>query len=450
MALRVLLADESTTIKKVMQLALQDFAVEVKSVHSGVDVVEVAKAFAPDIIFADVLLQKKNGYEVCADLRKDGALKKMPLVLMWSSFMDLDEKLAAASGADRRLEKPFDVENLRQLILELVPKTRTQRLAQFLQYPEQIAQPLKDEVAAKAPKTPPAPPARPAVEPVPETQARPATSATAPPSAWTMESFADINEFAEAQTAPAQEPQSPGLALEPDGDDEPFSELRIMAPTSHADEIEEQTQTPAVAARETPAGDDSEPWSHQDLSRFKLDLNSLSDGAEDAIELPLELPEAETIAREMPPNFVRGPDRATQAALGREPTGTAAPDAEYRAMNFDDSQAPMEHLQEIQIDSDGAPTGLSLDDAPLNFDLADPNAFNEEDLRTARGGERTESREAIPQLSADRLEAIVRAQSREIIEGLVRKLVPELASQIIRAELERLLEDERSTAERPR
>ena len=54
MALRVLLADESTTIKKVMQLALQEFAVEVKAVRSGLDVSEVARSFSPDIVFADV------------------------------------------------------------------------------------------------------------------------------------------------------------------------------------------------------------------------------------------------------------------------------------------------------------------------------------------------------------------------------------------------------------
>src|SRR5690606_20789003 len=118
MALRVLLADESTTIKKVMQLALQDFAVEVKAVHVGIDVVEVARSFKPDVIFADILLQKKNGYEVSADLKRDEGLKSIPVVLMWSSFMDLDENLAQQSGADGRLEKPFDVENLRQQILE--------------------------------------------------------------------------------------------------------------------------------------------------------------------------------------------------------------------------------------------------------------------------------------------------------------------------------------------
>src|SRR5580698_858214 len=88
MALRVLLADESSTIKKVFQLALQDFAVEVRPVNLGIDVASVALSFKPDIIFADVLLQKKNGYDVCNELKQDPALSSIPVVLMWSGFME--------------------------------------------------------------------------------------------------------------------------------------------------------------------------------------------------------------------------------------------------------------------------------------------------------------------------------------------------------------------------
>ena len=60
MALRVLLGDESATIKKVIQLALQDYSVEVKSVHLGLDILDVSRTFQPHIIFMDVLLQKKK------------------------------------------------------------------------------------------------------------------------------------------------------------------------------------------------------------------------------------------------------------------------------------------------------------------------------------------------------------------------------------------------------
>lgn len=135
MALRVLLADESSTIKKVLQLALSDFGIEVKSVPSGIDVISVALDFRPDIIFADILLTKRNGYEVCGDIKNNAQLKNTPVVLMWSSFMEFDEKLAQKAQADARLEKPFDTDALRSVVNKFVKKTETHPLKGLLDFP---------------------------------------------------------------------------------------------------------------------------------------------------------------------------------------------------------------------------------------------------------------------------------------------------------------------------
>ncbi|MFN9068719.1 MAG: response regulator, partial [Bdellovibrionales bacterium] len=135
MALRVLLADESSTIKKVMQLTLQDFDVDVRGVSVGLDVLSVTKTFRPDIVFADVLLAKRSGYEVCHDLKNDSTTNQIPVVLMWSGFMEIDEQKARMCGADRRLEKPFDPSELRDLVQELVRKTRDNPVSSFIQFP---------------------------------------------------------------------------------------------------------------------------------------------------------------------------------------------------------------------------------------------------------------------------------------------------------------------------
>lgn len=136
MALRVLLADESATIKKVIQLALQDFGVEVKSVAVGVDVLPVARSFNPDIIFADVLLTKRSGYEVSSDVKADHDLKHIPVVLMWSGFMDLDQGKVISSGVDRSIEKPFDPEQLRSVVKDLVPHLQTNAINSYLTFPD--------------------------------------------------------------------------------------------------------------------------------------------------------------------------------------------------------------------------------------------------------------------------------------------------------------------------
>jgi CheY-like chemotaxis protein len=158
MALRVLLADESSTIKKVMQLALQDFGVEVKAVPIGLDVLQVAKSFQPDLIFADVLLSKKNGYEVASEIKSDPAVKSIPVVLMWSGFMELDEVKAQACGAERRLEKPFDADHLRSLVKDLVPRLNENKIANYLSFPD-LPDIVETPQEPAAPQPPP-PPAR--------------------------------------------------------------------------------------------------------------------------------------------------------------------------------------------------------------------------------------------------------------------------------------------------
>ncbi len=135
MALRVLLADESSTIKKVIQLSLQDFGVDVKSVTVGLDVLSVAKTFRPDVVLADVLLAKRSGYEVCHDLKNDQETSQIPVVLMWSGFMEIDEQKARLCGADRRIEKPFDASALRQIVQELVSRTQNNPVSSFVQFP---------------------------------------------------------------------------------------------------------------------------------------------------------------------------------------------------------------------------------------------------------------------------------------------------------------------------
>lgn len=159
MALRVLLADNSETIKKVMNLSLQDFGAEVKIVNVGIDVLDVAKSFVPEIIFVDVLLQQKNGYDVCKELKLAPETKNIPIVLMWSSFMDLDSQKAAECGANARLEKPFDSEKLRSLVTSLVKKAAQNPMAAHLKVPEVNKTDFEKEMRAVpvAPSAPPAP-----------------------------------------------------------------------------------------------------------------------------------------------------------------------------------------------------------------------------------------------------------------------------------------------------
>ncbi len=118
MSLRVLLADESPAIKKVIEIALKEFEAQVQSIQFGIDVLEAIESFKPHIVFVDVLLQKKDGYAVCADIKSKADI---PVILMWSSFIELDQTKLAKSLADDKIEKPFDTNQLKALINKFIP-----------------------------------------------------------------------------------------------------------------------------------------------------------------------------------------------------------------------------------------------------------------------------------------------------------------------------------------
>lgn len=132
MSLRVLLADESPSIKKAFTLALQDYDIKIQTAHHGVDVKELFQSFSPDICFMDILLPKLNGYEACLQLKNDDSSKSTPVVLMWSGFMELDQSKFTSSQANGSIEKPFETETLRSLVKKLVAKLNQNELSDHL------------------------------------------------------------------------------------------------------------------------------------------------------------------------------------------------------------------------------------------------------------------------------------------------------------------------------
>ena len=135
MALRVLLADESTAIRKAVLLVLADYGPDVKSVTSGLDVLTVAKSFEPDLIIIDILLTKKNGYEASLELKTDDMTKNIPIILMWSNFMQLDLPQFLASRANDSVEKPFDSDDFRSKVEKLLPNLKSFPLKGLLNFP---------------------------------------------------------------------------------------------------------------------------------------------------------------------------------------------------------------------------------------------------------------------------------------------------------------------------
>lgn len=114
---KLLLADDSVTIQKVVNLTFADEGIEVITVGDGDSAMERISESAPDVVLADVHMPGLSGYQICEILRENPATKTLPVVLLVGSFEPFDENEAARVGANAYLTKPF--QSIRQLVSQV-------------------------------------------------------------------------------------------------------------------------------------------------------------------------------------------------------------------------------------------------------------------------------------------------------------------------------------------
>jgi len=112
MAYKLLLADDSITIQKVVELVLAEEDFEIKSVSNGEDALNLLDTFKPDVVLADIEMPKVNGYNLCEKIKKNPLTSHVPVILLAGAFEPIDEELAREVGADDTVIKPFESQEL--------------------------------------------------------------------------------------------------------------------------------------------------------------------------------------------------------------------------------------------------------------------------------------------------------------------------------------------------
>jgi len=107
-----LIADDSPTIQKRAGGILTGVGYEVVTVSNGVAAVRKLPMVMPLVVLADVTMPGKDGYEVCEFVKKDGALKHVPVLLVFSDTDPIEEGKAMQAQADGRISKPFHPQEL--------------------------------------------------------------------------------------------------------------------------------------------------------------------------------------------------------------------------------------------------------------------------------------------------------------------------------------------------
>ncbi|MBU0979864.1 MAG: response regulator [Nanoarchaeota archaeon] len=118
---KILIIEDEPNIAKAEGLILG----EDHSVHfaeDGEEGLKKVKELKPDLVILDLMLPKKGGYDVCFNIRQDPELKDTKVVMVTAKNQPLDEDKGRFIGADDYLKKPFEPEELKQIVSQALRK----------------------------------------------------------------------------------------------------------------------------------------------------------------------------------------------------------------------------------------------------------------------------------------------------------------------------------------
>jgi CheY-like chemotaxis protein len=121
---KLLLADDSVTIQRVIELTFADEDVQVTAVGDGKKAIASIQSDRPDIVLADVGMPERDGYEVAAFIKGNPQFAGIPVLLLTGAFEPIDETRARAVGCDGVLVKPFEPQMVINRVKDLLAGRR--------------------------------------------------------------------------------------------------------------------------------------------------------------------------------------------------------------------------------------------------------------------------------------------------------------------------------------
>jgi len=117
---KILVVDDEADIRKLLVTLFEDAGYEVITASDGKEGLEVAKAEHPDLIFLDILMPIMDGFQTCAELRKDPETKDTFIAFLTARDLPEDWDKGLQSDADMYIAKPFQADRLLFIAKELL------------------------------------------------------------------------------------------------------------------------------------------------------------------------------------------------------------------------------------------------------------------------------------------------------------------------------------------
>ncbi|NCT97161.1 MAG: two-component system response regulator [Hydrogenophaga sp. SCN 70-13] len=115
-ALKVLVVDDSNTIRRSAEIFLKQGGHEVLLADDGFDALAKINDYQPDLIFCDILMPRLDGYQTCAIIKRNARFASIPVVMLSSKDGVFDKARGRMVGSQDYLTKPFTKDQLLQAV----------------------------------------------------------------------------------------------------------------------------------------------------------------------------------------------------------------------------------------------------------------------------------------------------------------------------------------------
>ena len=119
-AIKVLVIDDSNTIRRSAELFLRQAGYDVILAEDGFDALAKISDYRPQVIFVDIMMPRLDGYQTCALIKQNANLKSTPVIMLSSKDGVFDRARGRLAGSDQYLTKPFTKEGLLEAISQHV------------------------------------------------------------------------------------------------------------------------------------------------------------------------------------------------------------------------------------------------------------------------------------------------------------------------------------------
>ena len=111
---KILIADDESNILMLLEVMLNEIDAEIITAENGEMAIQKAYEYKPQLIISDVVMPKKNGFEVCRAVRNNPDIEDIPIILLSALGDEYNKVTGFEEGADDYVVKPFNVEELKE------------------------------------------------------------------------------------------------------------------------------------------------------------------------------------------------------------------------------------------------------------------------------------------------------------------------------------------------